>query len=204
MNFELLAAYAAVTLALCATPGPAVLFVVGQGVWRGPGAALRANAAINIVNTVNIGLVGLGLAAIVNLSHGVFLTLKFIGAAYLVWLGIKAIRSSFRPERVAETDRDGRPFLDGVIVQASNPKAYLFMGAIVPQFIDPAAAVAPQLAAMAVINLVIEFAVLGVYGLVAGSIRRSARRPVVRHWLERAGGGMLIAVGAVTALYRRT
>ena len=197
-------AYAAFVTLLSLTPGPAVLFVVSQGVWRGPGAALRANVAINIVNSVSLALSGLGLAALVGLSQTAFTILKLVGAAYLVWLGIKAIRASFRPHDAAVDTRSGRPFVDGLIVQGSNPKVFLFLGAVLPQFLDRDAALAPQLLVLWVISLVVEFTVLAGYGLLAGVIRQRANLPAVRAWLERAGGGILIGIGLLTALYRRS
>jgi homoserine/homoserine lactone efflux protein len=196
-------AYAGVALLMSLTPGPAVLFVVGQGVWRGPFAALKANAAINLVNTVNIGLAGLGLAAIFSLSQAVFTTLKLIGAVYLIWLGVRAIRGSFRSDAALEEAGPGRPFVDGLIVQASNPKAFLFVGAILPQFILPAHPIAPQILVIWALSLITEFGVLGGYGLLAGFVRRSANLPSMRAWLERGGGGILIVVGIMTALYRK-
>lgn len=197
------ASYAAVATLMSLTPGPAVMFVVGQGVWRGPLAALKANAAINAVNTVNIGLSALGLVALLNLSQAAFTTLKLIGAAYLVWLGVRALAGSFRAAGPAAVPNPGRPFIDGLIVQASNPKAFLFVGAILPQFIMEDRPIAIQFLAIWLISLVTEFSVLGGYGVLAGLIRRKADMPAVKAWLERVGGGLLIAVGLVTALYRK-
>lgn len=200
---EIWAAYAVVGTLMSLTPGPAVMFVVGQGVWRGPGAALKANLGINTVNTGNFILSGLGLTALLSVSHTAFSILKWVGAAYLVWLGIKAIRGSFRPHDEVLAAKPGRPYLDALIVQASNPKAFLFIGAVLPQFILKTEPIAPQLAALWVISLITEFTVLGGYGLLAGYIRKRADLPAFRAWLERAGGGILICIGLATALYRR-
>ena len=202
-NFELWTGYAAVALLVAFMPGPAVLFVIGQGVWRGPGAAMRATAAINLVNVTYIGLSGLGLAALLSLSPVAFTVLKLVGAAYLMFLGVQAFRSSFKPHEASLAAKPGRPFIDGLIVQGTNPKVFLFLTAILPAFLVRIQPMAPQLAVLAMIGLVTETMGLTFYGLLAGYIRRRANLPAIRKWLERVGGVLLMFVAVVAAFTGR-
>lgn len=201
--FELWAGYAAIGMLFAITPGPAVLFTVGQGVWRGPGAVIRAAAAINLVNITYLALSGVGLAALLSLSGAAFNVLKLGGAAYLVFLGVQAVRSSFRPHEESLSQKPGRPFIDGLIVQGTNPKVFLFLTAILPQFLIKDRPLTPQLAVLGAIGLVTESTGLLGYGLLAGLIRKRANLPAARAWLERIGGFILIGVAMLTALYRR-
>ena len=203
-HFRLWAAYAGIASVFALIPGPAVLFVVSQGVWRGPAAAMRANAAINLVNMTYLALSGLGLAALLGLSQMAFTVIKLVGAVYLVWLGVKAIRSSLRPHDESLSARPGRPFIDGLVVQGSNPKVFLFLGAILPQFLTHTEPLVPQLIALGLIGLVTETTSLTGYGLLAGLVRRKANLPAARAWLERIGGVILIGIAIATALYRRS
>jgi threonine/homoserine/homoserine lactone efflux protein len=203
-NFEIWTGYAAIALLFAFMPGPAVLFVIGQGVWRGPGAAMRATAAINLVNVTYIALSGLGLAALLSLSPVAFTIIKLVGAAYLLFLGVQAIRSSFRPHAESLSAKPGRAFIDGLIVQGSNPKVFLFLTAILPAFLVKTQPLAPQLAVLALIGVVTETLGLTFYGLLAGYIRRRANLPAIRTWLERIGGVLLIVVAVIAALTGRS
>ena len=100
--------------------------------------------------------------------------------------------------------RPGRPFIDGLVVQGSNPKVFLFLGAILPQFLTRTEPLVPQLIALGLIGLVTETTSLTGYGLLAGLVRRKANLPAARAWLERIGGVILIGIAIATALYRRS
>ena len=203
MTPEVLRAYALVTLVLCLTPGPAVLFVLGQALWRGPRAGIAAGLGIEAGNVAWSLLAALGLTALLALSPITFSVMKWIGAAYLVWLGVQAWRSSFRDG--AMTWRESRhAFVDALWVQMSNPKAAFYVTAILPQFVDRARPVPPQIATLAVVGMVIEAFTLGGYCLAAGYLgRHLAALPRFRIWLDRASGALLIGVGLAAALYRR-
>jgi homoserine/homoserine lactone efflux protein len=195
-------AYVAVSIPLCLTPGPAVLFTISQALWRGPRAGIKAAAGIEVANIAYFILSALGLVAILALSRTAFDLLKLIGAAYLVWLGVRAFWGSFRPGAFSPKT-SARPFVDGLIVQIANPKAMLFFGAILPQFVDKAHPVPRQIGVMSITGITIEAVALTGYSLAAGWLRRSADLSRVRMWLDRIGGLMLICVGLATALYRR-
>jgi threonine/homoserine/homoserine lactone efflux protein len=190
---------------LCLVPGPAVLFVMGQGLVQGPRPALAAAGGILSANTLYFAVSATGLGALLLASYEVFFAIKWLGVAYLVWLGVRALLS--RPETLAiERARPAsswRVLRRGFLVQAANPKTILFFGALLPQFVDPAGNVAGQMLVLGVTSVVVEFAVLAVYGGLAGRLRRFATRPAVALWFERISGGLLIAAGVGMAAIRR-
>jgi threonine/homoserine/homoserine lactone efflux protein len=204
VSWEVWSVYAAVVAVICITPGPAVLFVVSQSGWRGARAGVGAALGIESANSVLWMLAALGLVAVIAASHTVFVTLKWAGAAYLAWLGVQAIRGSFKPAAPLIEARASRAaYRDGVVVGMSNPKTLLFFVAFLPQFIDPAAPGYRQIAKLAVTAMGIDLAVLAVYALSAGWLRRVLARAGVRRWFDRGVGAVfLVLAGAAVALRR--
>lgn len=189
---------------LCFIPGPAVLFVLATALRRGFPSASIAAAGILAGNTFYFALSATGIAAVIVASHAVFNALKWGGALYLVWLGLRmlllrAADHDATPLRPAGgTDRIfGRAF----IVQAANPKALVFFIALLPQFINPAGSVPWQILVLGSSSVVIEFMVLSLYGALAARAR-SITRARFSGPLERVGGAFLIAAGARLAWYR--
>lgn len=205
MTLETWIAFTVLETLLCLIPGPAVLFVMGQGLVQGPGPAAAASLGILSANAGYFVMSATGLGAVLLASYEVFSTIKWLGVAYLVWLGAKALLS--RPETLAierAVPAGGwRVFRRGFLVQAANPKTLLFFGALLPQFVDPAGGVAFQMLVLGVTSVVVEFTVLAMYGGLAGRLRRFATRPSVVLWFERVAGGMLIAAGLGMAAIRR-
>jgi threonine/homoserine/homoserine lactone efflux protein len=190
--------------ALCIIPGPAVLLVLSTALRRGFPSATRATAGILTGNTMYFALSATGIAAVIVASHLVFSALKWAGAAYLVWLGLRMLltRSSGhgagapRPAGSA-----GRVFVRAFVVQAANPKALVFFIALLPQFINPAGSVPQQILLLGLSSVAIEFMVLSGYAALAAGARTFT---VTRFsgLLERIGGAILIAAGARLAWYR--
>ncbi len=208
MSLETWVAFFLVETVLCLIPGPAVLFVVSQAAWRGPRSGLAAAGGIAIGNLIYYGLSALGLVALIAASHAVFLTLKWVGAAYLVWLGVAAIRDSFKGKPAPTAEPAPRPsswtsLRDAVIVQLANPKALLFFAALLPQFIDPAGNVPLQLAILGLTTLVTELIVLAGYTALASAGRKLAVSDGAQRWMKRGVGGVFLVLGAAAALYRR-
>jgi homoserine/homoserine lactone efflux protein len=190
--------------ALCIIPGPAVLLVLSTALRRGFPSATRATAGILAGNTMYFALSATGIAAVIVASHVVFGALKWAGAAYLVWLGLRMLLARAgghggageRPAGNAE-----RIFVRAFIVQAANPKALVFFIALLPQFINPAASVPWQILVLGISSAAIEFTVLSLYAAVAARVRSMAGAQVPGA-VERIGGAALIAVGARLAWYR--
>lgn len=155
-----------------------------------------------------ISLSATSVGAILVASYRLFFLVKWIGAAYLVFLGIKALLNSegigVGPAQDAALDRSkSRLFLDGLLTQLSNPKAFVFFGALLPQFIDPQRPVALQVAGLGITSELIEFCVLLAYGLAAGRAAILARKPRYATWMNRVSGCLLIGAGGGLALLRR-
>ena len=190
---------------LCLTPGPAVLLVLSRVLSRGSLASVWSSLGILAGNAFYFVLSATTLGAIVAASHDVFSAVRWLGAAYLVWLGVSAFvgRSSvLAVTPAAETGGAGRMFLNGFLLQAANPKALVFFTALLPQFIDPAAHVPGQVTVLAVTSIVVEFLVLAAYGGLAGRATRLASRPRFATLTNRVAGSLLIAAGVRTAAVR--
>jgi threonine/homoserine/homoserine lactone efflux protein len=196
---------------ICIVPGPSVLFTIGRGVTYGRRAAV-ANVAGNSAGSLTMAtLVALGLGPIVATSAAVFTALKLTGAAYLVYLGAKAIRDrrdlaeAFRvgePNRVRSTRQLVR---DGYIVGVTNPKTALFFMAILPQFVNRDAGYATlQLFVLGAVFAVVGFMSDSVYGLLAGTVRNwIGRRPQRLAAFGGTGGLIMIGLGVRLALTGR-
>lgn len=189
---------------LCLTPGPAVLFVLSHGLAGGGRASLWANAGILTANAFYFALSALGLGAVLLASHEVFTVIKYLGAAYLVYLGARTIHGAglaLQADSAARaTTEDWRTLTRGFALQAANPKAIIFFVALLPQFIDANQAVAPQVVILGVTSVVIEFFVLAAYGYLAARAATIAREPKFVKVTNRVSGGMLVAAGAGIAL----
>src|SRR5262245_47262826 len=136
MTWETWIVFVVTETVLCLTPGPAVLFVVAQGIGRGAGAALAAAAGILAGNAFYFALSATGLGAMLLAAYGLFSAIKWVGAAYLVWLGVSTFRARAVPHEVPAA-AGGRLLGRGFVVQVANPKALVFFTALLPQFIDP-------------------------------------------------------------------
>jgi threonine/homoserine/homoserine lactone efflux protein len=192
---------------LCLTPGPAVLLVVSQGLARGTRASIWSNLGILAGNTFYFVLSATGLGAVLLASYELFSAIRWLGAAYLVWLGVGAFRGrsavfSAAPAAGA-VERPGRMLLDGVVLQVANPKALVFFTALLPQFIDPRGSLVAQVAILAATSVVIEFVVLLAYGAAAGRMTALAARPRLGTLVNRLAGSMLITAGVGMAAIRR-
>jgi homoserine/homoserine lactone efflux protein len=206
MTLEVWIAFVVLETVLCFTPGPAVLFVVSTSLSRGTRAGLGGAWGIVACNTFYFLLSALGVAAVILASGRLFTALKWIGAAYLVWIGLKMLWARAQPAEVSADPRTRSAvaaLVRGFGVQAANPKALAFFVALLPQFIDAQSPVWAQVAILALTSVVIEFGVLAFYVWV--SVRAGAYAGSRwTEWLQRVSGGLLVAAGARLALTRST
>jgi homoserine/homoserine lactone efflux protein len=193
--------------ALCFTPGPAVLLVLSQGLARGAASSIWSNLGILTGNAMYFVLSGTGLGAALLASYELFSVIRWLGAAYLIWLGITAFVGASPVLSVSRSVdapvRRARIFVNGFVLQASNPKALVFFTALLPQFIDPRASVLSQVMILAVTSVLIEFCVLLAYGALAGRLTELAKRPRFARVANRIAGSMLIGAGIGLARLRR-
>jgi homoserine/homoserine lactone efflux protein len=208
MTWGVWALFVVTETALCLSPGPAVLLVLSQALVRGTGPSLWSNLGILAGNALYFALTATGLGAVLLASYEVFFLIKWVGAGYLVWLGVSAWRGrssvlSVLPEGAAAVG-SRQMFVNGFVLQAANPKALIFFTALLPQFIDPRAPVVEQVAILGVTSVVIEFLVLLGYGALAGRMATLAARPRFRSAADRVAGSLLITAGVSMAAIRRT
>ena len=205
-----LAAFTALAFALIVVPGPSVMFVVSRAVALGRRAAITTVIGNAVGVYVQVLLVAIGLGAIVERSIAVFTVIKFLGAGYLVWLGIQAIRHRHQlADSFNETDADTRlprsVFRDGFIVGIANPKAIVFFAAILPQYVNRNGA--PPQIQMLILGLVFVVVALvsdGAWGVAAGTARNwFARSPQRLSRLGAIGGAAMIGLGVQLAVTQR-
>jgi homoserine/homoserine lactone efflux protein len=196
--------FSATEAILCLTPGPAVLFVLSHGLTYGGRASLWANAGILAGNTLYFVLSALGLSAVLVASHDVFLVIKYAGAAYLVYLGLRTMRAAHAavaaPVAAADRTRNWQTLARGFALQTANPKALMFFAALLPQFIDARQSIGVQILVLALTSVVIEFCVLAAYGGLAGRAAAAARQPRFLAVTRRVSGAMLVLAGTALAL----
>ena len=200
--------YVAAVALLIATPGPTMLMCMTNALNHGPRRAMTSVAGSVSAVLVVMLLSAMGLGALLATSETAFTTAKFIGAAYLIWLGIKTFRSDASALAVqggGAADAPRRSFyLQGLLVGASNPKAVLFFAAFFPQFLNPAAPMAPQFAILALTFMAFEFAVLTTCALSVSRLAPLLRKSGPVRWINRVCGGLFTLMGGLLLLTRRT
>jgi threonine/homoserine/homoserine lactone efflux protein len=193
---------------LSLTPGPAVLYVLSQAIRRGPAKSVWASWGILSANAAYFVLSATSLGALIVASYKLFFLIKWLGAAYLVYLGIGSFlgKSSVMslPEAGADSRSGIRILRDGFFLQGANPKALLFFTAILPQFIDTRHNIAFQILVLGISSIVVEFAILFTYGQLAGRVLATARSPRFEKVTNRIAGSLLIGAGVGLARLRRT
>ncbi|ONG49012.1 lysine transporter LysE [Pseudoroseomonas deserti] len=201
MPLETWIAFLAAAAVVLAIPGPTILLVIGQSLGGGRRAALPlvAGVAAGDLTAMTLSLAGLG--ALLATSAALFTALKWAGAAYLVWLGVKLWRAPVEGATVPLGAHAA--WRQAFLVTALNPKSIAFFVAFVPQFIDPALPFLPQ--AMVLVATFVSMAALNalLYAVAATRLSGAVQRPSVRRILNRTGGGMLVGAGLATAAMRR-
>lgn len=193
---------------LLAIPGPAIVYIVGRSIGQGRLAGVVSALGIGVGTLIHVAAAVLGLSALLMSSAIAFGVAKYLGAAYLIYLGVQRLRSkdSLIPSSPAEQTRLARVFTQGIIVNVLNPKTALFFFAFLPQFVDPSSgSVAGQ-----ILFLGTAFAAMGVlsdtlWALLAGTLARSFRTR--SRWTSApryVSGGILISLGLATAFSAST
>ncbi len=203
MSLQPYLAFVAACIALALLPGPVVTLVIANGLRYGTRAALINCAGAQTGLAIVIVVVSAGLTTLMATMGYWFDWVRFAGAAYLIWIGIKLIRE---PVAGVETDAPPPPprggfFLQGFLVLLSNPKILVFFGAFIPQFMDMEKDHFPQVALLGVTFMVIAAMTDAVYALAAGRARLFFSRERTRP-LSRISGGFMIGGGIWLALTR--
>lgn len=199
-------AFLAASTVLLLIPGPTILLVLSHALTQGRRVAVSTAAGVATGDLIAMSASLAGLGALVLTSATTFTVLKWAGALYLVWLGLRMIRgagttSAALPVATAATAR--QTFGHAAAVTALNPKSIAFFIAFVPQFVDPAAALLPQFAILVASFVTLATLNALAYAIMADQFRSRLLKPSVLPWLTRAEGGMLIGMGILTATLRR-
>jgi homoserine/homoserine lactone efflux protein len=207
MSVELFLAFIGAHVMMSLTPGPAVLMVSSQGMARGFRAGLAASLGILAGNSIYFALSAIGLGAVLATSAFLFTCIKWAGAAYLVWMGIRTLRNA---RRVAEQTAPGpvpiseHGFVQGLVKQLANPKSILFFGALLPQFITPGETQIWHFGFMLAALHVTELPILAAYAWLGAKGGAFARGPSGVLWREQIAGVAQIMVGGVIATIKRS
>lgn len=207
MPFDLWLAFVAASTALLLIPGPTVLLVLSYALCQGRRVAVASALGVATGDLLAMTASLAGLGALVAASATLFTALKWAGAAYLIWLGLRLLRSPPSQGLTAETQggatTSGGVFGHNALVTALNPKSIAFFIAFVPQFVSANAPLMGQFAIL--IGTFVTLAALNAlaYALLADRLRSAIGRPGVITGLTRAGGATLIGMGVLTALLRR-
>jgi threonine/homoserine/homoserine lactone efflux protein len=197
--------YVAAVALLIVTPGPTMLMCMTNSINHGPRRAMTSVAgAVTAVLGVMV-LSAMGLGALLAASETAFTTAKVVGAAYLIWLGIR----TFCSDAVLKVGGGAVPprrsfYLQGFLVGASNPKAVLFFAAFFPQFLNPSAPILPQFAALALTFMAMEFTVLTTCALGVSRLVPLLRSSGPVRWINRICGGLFTLMGGLLLLSRRS
>jgi homoserine/homoserine lactone efflux protein len=207
MNLHLLLLYIATWSLVALTPGPAVLCAMSHSTRFGFRASLVGICGIQTGNVLFFVGVACGLAALLATATTAFTVLRWVGAVYLFYLGIRILAGSFRrpavKQRPVTTSSQHGLFLQGLLIQVTNPKALLFVSALLPQFLEAHRPALPQLAILLLVTVVIDLAVLSAYAYFADRGLRAFRTTRFSAWLERAFGAALIFFGVRLLASRR-
>ena len=199
-----LAVFAAATMALLIVPGPSVIYVVTRSMDGGRTAGLVSVLGIHTGTLVHVAAAAFGLSALLMTSAIAFNTVKYAGAAYLVYLGIRRLASSESSIGRAEVESASlrRVFGQGILVNALNPKTALFFFAFIPQFVDPSnGSVALQILLFGCTFIVLGLLSDGTYALAAATFGGWLRSSTFYRRAERfVAGGVLVGLGLTAAL----
>lgn len=195
------------SLVLIVTPGQDMILVMSRSVAQGAAAGVVTAAGVSVGLVGHTLLATLGLGAVLRTSEWLFLALKLVGAAYLIYLGVGLLRTKNTGLVVQSASHRslGRLFFDGALSNVSNPKIAVFYFAFLPQFVLPGAS-HPTLAvfALGLVFAALTFLVKGPVGFFAGLLSGWLRsRPAVLAWLYRSSGAILVLLGLKLAFERR-
>jgi threonine/homoserine/homoserine lactone efflux protein len=197
--------FLAAALVIAAIPGPGILYVTARTLSGGSSVGIASTLGTALGGMVHVVAGAVGISAIILASAELFTALKFLGALYLVWLGVRSFREAGNlPATDEQRISASRAFREGVLVEALNPKTAAFFLAFIPQFIDPAANPALQFVALGLISVALNtLADLVAVRLAAATRRQLGARPHLLQRLRQGSGLFVAGLGISLALARR-
>lgn len=207
VNLEIWLTFVLAATLILIIPGPTVILVVSQAVSHGRRSVVPIVAGVCLGDFTAMTCSLLGLGALLSASAALFMFFKWIGALYLIYLGIKLWRVSPDKGAINENSKAtsaGSFFKSSYIVTALNPKSIAFFVAFLPQFVKPTAPMVPQLIILGSTFLLLATINAALYALFAGKIREIIKKTMVQKWFNRCGGTALIGAGLLTAGLKRS
>jgi threonine/homoserine/homoserine lactone efflux protein len=209
MTFENWLAFTAASAIMLAIPGPVILLVVSYALGHGKKATGATVAGVTLGDFTAMTASMLGLGALLMASSGLFTVLKWGGALYLIYLGIKLWRAPVGDMNAdgANLRADDKPlsiFLHTYVVTALNPKSIIFFVAFLPQFLVPGEALLPQMVLFETTFLILATLNAGLYALLASAARDKIKKPSVQTMINRIGGGLLISAAVLALSWKRS
>lgn len=207
MSFETWLAFAVAASVIILIPGPTVMMLVGYGLARGRGIALFTMPGVALGNLLAITLAFAGVGALLATSALLFTIVKWVGAAYLIWLGIGLWRA--KPEAPGKRQshhrqKPKRIFFHAFAITALNPKSIAFFMAFLPQFMSSDAALLPQYLILTLTWVTVSAIFDSIYALAAGTARETIQQPSIAKAVNRLGGSVMIGAGIAMAAMRRS
>ena len=205
MNIELYVAFVAATTVLILLPGPNIALIVANSLSYGPRRGLITVAGTSSAMLWQLAATAVGMTSLLLVLAEGFAWFRWLGVAYLIYLGIRAWRAPVEDlsSNNSQNIRRRKFFLQGFLVSSVNPKTLLFYAAFFPQFVDPAQPLPPQLWLLSATFLVIATTLDSSFSLAAGQARRWLQSIARMRWRNRLTGGILIGAGVGLALARR-
>lgn len=203
MSLETWLAYTLVTTTFLLIPGPTILLVISYSLLRGRQAVMALVLGVGLGDLTAICLSLLGVGMLLQTVSTAFLFLKWLGAAYLIWLGIKMWRSAAESLEISQKSNEQAWFevlRNAYITTALNPKSIVFFLAFMPQFIKPDLPFLPQSIILGATFFVLAILSVLFYSLLASFTGQQLRLSLIQRWTNRIGGGLLIGAGGMTAV----
>lgn len=200
MSIEIWVSFVIASMILCFTPGPTVFLVMGQSLNHGRKSVIPLVTGVLSGDIIAMGISFAGLGALLASSAVLFSIFKWLAAAYLIYLGIKAWRTKVSLGDLTTThSKNGKIFKEALVVTALNPKGIIFFIAFFPLFMDANKAVFPQMLVMALSFLIVSTLSASFYSIFSGFLRNKIKTVKTQEIFNRISGTMLIGAGAVTA-----
>ncbi|MGZ5064068.1 MAG: LysE family transporter [Usitatibacter sp.] len=198
--------YFVATVILSLSPGPGVFSSISSGLHHGFRLGLWNGVGMQVANMLMVVVVALGLGTILLASETLFTAVKWLGVAYLLYLGIvtwRAAPKTFEEDKDDDARTPREVFMRGFWVNATNPKGIIFFAAILPQFIDVARPQLTQYAILAATTFAVDLVIMMGYTALAAKVLRVMREPRHLRWVNRGIGGAFVAAGVALASFRR-
>lgn len=207
MNIESFIPFVLATILILIIPGPTIILVISQAVVHGRKSVVPLVVGVLLGDFTAMTFSLLGLGAILSASAFLFSVFKWIGALYLLYLGVQLWKSKPKKHSAQDSVKKNSArslLLSSFIVTALNPKSIAFFVAFLPQFIHPLKPVLPQLTLLGGTFLFLAVLNAALYAIFAGQLSEQIRKERVRKWFNRCGGGALIGAGIITAGLQRS